>query len=170
MLSLLISCSSDNPAAQHNAGDPFPLEKLKALVRNGDKPPSFENKTLVINFWASWCTPCRKEMPELQRLSNSLDPEKFLVIAVSVDDDKNMMQEFLFQQQIDLLNYHDSGQYMSRNIFNIKAYPETFIISPKGLIVRRITGEQLWNSPSMHSWLESIQRGDTFTHNGWAFS
>lgn len=154
-----LSACEKNTVDELKQGDVFPLSALVKLATNTSKPPSFTAKTLVINIWASWCTPCRKEMPELQRLSDALDKDKFIVIGVSVDDDKNLMQEFLLQHHISFVNYHDADQYLSRDMLAVSIYPETFIISPQGIIIRRIVGEQPWNSKAMHSMLESIHEG-----------
>jgi thiol-disulfide isomerase/thioredoxin len=164
-----LSGCDKNTLVEPKQGDLFPLLALEELARNSNSPINLTNKTLLINFWATWCTACRKEMPELQQLSDTLDADKFMLIGVSVDEDKYLMQEFLLQQQISFANYHDANQYLAGDILAVSAYPETFLVSPQGIIIKRIIGEQLWNSESMHTLLETIHKGQKIPQNGGVF-
>jgi len=129
-------------------------------MMGGEVAAQIAEKTLVVNFWASWCPPCRKEMPALQGLDDAMDRQHFRVIGVSVDEDKNLMREFLIQHQIHFDNFHDADRHLAFELLGIRNYPETFIISPEGLIVMRIVGEQLWNSEMVHNLLQSIHKGE----------
>ncbi len=139
---------------QYNAGDVFPIETLQQLITAGNKPVDINGKILIINFWATWCHPCREEMPSLQKLSNSLDKTKFQVIAISIDDDKNLMQEFLIQNSITFNNYHDPKKILTQQQLNIQAYPETIIVAPDGIIIKRVSGEQSWNKQYLKTLLQ----------------
>jgi thiol-disulfide isomerase/thioredoxin len=136
-------------------------------MSDSDNSPDLEGKTLVVNFWATWCLPCRKEMPDLQRLSDTMDEHRFKVIGVSVDEDKNLMREFLLQQKIRFDNYHDVDRHLARDLLKVRAYPETFIISPQGIIIRRIVGAQSWNTKAVYSLLESVHKGEGLVKSGW---
>jgi len=159
----LLSACEKNSNLAFKQGDTFPLSALLKLTAN--TPVNLSGKTLLINFWATWCSPCRREMPELQQLSNHLDKDRFVVIGVSVDEDKNLMGEFLLQQKIKFTNVQDIDQQLSQKLLGINTYPETFIVSPQGIIERRITGEQSWNSETIHLLLESIHHGETSPEN-----
>lgn len=154
---------------QLNEGDAFPIEALSELKTIDGRHIDYDSKTLVINFWASWCTPCRKEMPDLQQLSNTMDKSQFAIIGISVDSDINLMKEFLLQNGIRFSNYQDINQQLSLYRLGIRAYPETFIISPKGITIKRILGEQRWNSKAMQEWLRAIHKGEEHRPGGWAF-
>lgn len=144
MLQGLAGCNDDRvePAA---AGQSFPLATLLQLKRLGEEFPDIENKTLVINFWATWCTPCRREMPDLQKLADALDRDRFVVIGVSIDDDSNLAREFLLQHDIRFPNFQDSSAALVAALPGINAYPVTFIVSPHGVIRSRIDGMQPWD-------------------------
>ena len=116
----------------------------QAMSLDGTRP-DLADKTLLVNFWATWCAPCRREMPDLQRLSDALDRSRFAVIGVSVDADTNLAREFLLRHQIRFANLQDVNQEISSRLLGIKAFPETFIVAPDGVIIKRITGEQIWN-------------------------
>lgn len=156
---VLLSACDERGNGKLGVGDLFPLDSLAELALQSDRNLDLKAKTLVVNFWATWCTPCRKEMPELQRLSDSMDKSRFSVIGVSVDEDKNLVREFLLQQEIHFANYLDTEQRLAKDLLDIRAFPETFIISPGGIIIRRIVGEQLWDSKAVHVLLESIHHG-----------
>jgi len=164
-LVFVYSCDSgarDKPSP----GDAFPVSTLTEMM-GGEAVAQIAKKTLVVNFWASWCPPCRKEMPALQGLDDAMNRQHFRVIGVSVDEDKNLMREFLIQHQIHFDNLHDADRHLAYELLGIRNYPETFIISPEGLIVMRIIGEQLWNSEAVHSLLQSIHKGEKPEFNPW---
>jgi thiol-disulfide isomerase/thioredoxin len=121
------------------AGEIFPLSALDQITTIGGDEIDFKGKTLLINFWATWCAPCRSEMPDLQKLSDSLDAERFAVIGVSVDDDSNLIREFLLQYKINFRIFQDENFRLASDQLGIKTYPETFIVSPRGIITRRIS-------------------------------
>lgn len=157
MLATMSACEK-NKTDKPELTNKFPLPALLKLINNSNNPVDIRENFLLINFWASWCTPCRKEMSDLQALSETLDKNKFIVIGVSIDADKNLMQEFLLQQNIRFHNFQDPDQQLASQKLAIQTYPETFIVSPNGIIIKRITGEQAWNSPAMHLLMESIYR------------
>lgn len=151
-------------------GDRFPIINVAALE---DAPPlndAVRGKMVVLNFWASWCAPCRKEMPSLQRLSEKLDPALYQVLGVSVDDDENLVREFLLQHGIQFPNYLDSDMSMARKAIGVNAYPETLLIAPDGTIVRRISGEQIWDSSGMLAVLEDVRAGTTGAGRSWDYA
>ena len=118
----------------------FPLEQLNQDNNLERVPVDFKGKILLINFWATWCAPCRKEMPALQNLSASLDKMRYAVIGVSVDSDINLVKEFLIQYKISYPNFLDKSGYIASSLLEIEAYPETIIVSPEGTILKRISG------------------------------
>jgi thiol-disulfide isomerase/thioredoxin len=121
------------------AGETFPLSALEQMTRVGKGDIAIEGKTLLINFWATWCAPCRKEMPALQKLSDSLDPERFAVIGISVDEDLNLIREFALQYEIRFPIFQDEKLQLASELLRINTFPETFIVSPRGVISRRIS-------------------------------
>lgn len=142
------------------AGDSFPLAALNQARLLGDKAPELENKTLLINFWATWCTPCRNEMPHLQQLSAALDQDKFAVIGVSVDDDTYLVEEFLSQYRIRFPNLLDEDLEIASRLLGIQVFPETFIVAPSGVILKRISGGQDWDEDFLERHLQSSLRVD----------
>lgn len=137
----LVGCKNTEKSYP-GVGEKFPLSVLEQMASIGTGDFKIERKTLLINFWATWCAPCRDEMPGLQRLSDNLDPERFLVIGISVDEDRNLVREFMLHYDIRFLNFQDEKLRLASDLLGIKTFPETFIVSPSGVITRRI-GEVL---------------------------
>lgn len=134
----LVGCS-DVEKQFPMAEEIFPLSTLDQITTISGGEFDFRGKTLLINFWATWCAPCRSEMPDLQKLSDSLDAEHFAVIGVSVDNDSNLIREFLLQYKINFRNFQDENFRLASEQLGIETYPETFIVSPQGIITRRIS-------------------------------
>lgn len=138
-------------------GQPFPAFMLDFIASRNPGAPSWQGKTLVLNVWATWCPPCRREMPDLELLSKTLDPQRFAVIGWSVDADTLLAAEFLLQHGITFANFFDqNGQVASP--LALQAYPQTFVIAPDRTLLRRIIGHREWASPEMISLLEGLDQ------------
>ena len=120
---------------------------------------------LVLNIWATWCPPCRREMPSLELLSKTLDPKRFAVIGLSVDSDALLATEFLAQNKITFANFFDKNGNMSRKL-GLTSYPETLVISPDRALVLRKTGFHDWGTPEMVSTLERLYRAQPSVNVG----
>ena len=136
LLQSLAACEQSRDSA--GEGETFPLQALESLPLLGDVRPDLANKTLLINFWATWCAPCREEMPLLQQLSDRLDPARYAVIGVAVDEDANLVREFLLQFRIRFTNFQDAAGDLATARLGLATFPQTFIVSPQGVITRRI--------------------------------
>jgi len=111
---------------------------------------AFEGRTIVLNVWATWCGPCIKELPSLERLSDKLDPSKAMVLLVSQDKGGvAVAKPFLDRLGIkNLETYGDPSSKLSRDLA-IRGLPTTFVISPNGQIVGRVEGPLEWDAPDM---------------------
>lgn len=152
------------------ACDKTPLESPNPILTEGQKFPAFvldaisdgragsnrlHEKVLVVNVWATWCAPCRREMPSLEQLSKTLNPQHFAVIGLSVDEDVMLASEFLTQHKITFPNFYDKGGVMAKQL-GLRVYPETFVIAPNRTLLRRMTGFREWNSPEMVAMLDEL--------------
>ncbi len=138
-------------------GEPFPPLRLTAL--DGTQTPwrqTFLGKVIVFNIWATWCAPCRREMPALERLSHSLNPDKFAVVGLSVDHDIHLVQEFMQHHDIHFPMFMDKDHAITQKVLGIASYPQTFLITPDGVLVRRVLGEHNWDNPDIIREIEKI--------------
>lgn len=156
VLAALGGCSkAPPPKPEIIEGKPFPAIAMVNTSMNALEDPSLRGKMLILNVWATWCPPCRREMPGLERLSKTLDPARFVVLGLSTDQDERLAAEFLTQNGITFFNFFDQNARLSRE-WNLKVYPETFLIAPDGTLLRRIPGLREWDSPEMIAELESM--------------
>lgn len=148
--SFLLSCQpTDN---ESNPPGLFPLgllDRLTRLSRPQSKPintkPQLAGKTLVINYWATWCKPCRDEMPSLQRLSDQFTRQPFELVGISVDQDERLASEFLLQHDIRFLNLLDPKARQSETTLKITRFPLTLVVAPDARILARVEGAREWS-------------------------
>jgi peroxiredoxin len=143
-------------------GKPFPKIALEAASGKTLSTETFRGKVVVLNVWATWCPPCRREMPSLEALSKRLDARRFAVVGLSTDDDAMLAREFLRQNDITFTNFFDRNGRISRQ-FDLEVYPETFLIGPDGTLIQRVPGMRDWSSPEMVAFLEMTY--DTYRYN-----
>jgi len=119
-----------NPANQ--IGKKAPDFKLKSLTDNSQISLSgFRGKVVLVDFWASWCAPCKISMPELEKLSKKY--KNFTVIAVNVDDDKANAIKFLNDLKLDVKAVHDSVKEVVSK-YDVPEMPTAFLIDQYGKI------------------------------------
>lgn len=142
-----ITACGERATTPFGVGEAFPAVTLNNLSGKDQlAPEALRGKAWVINVWATWCEPCRKEMPSLERLHRQADPAKLAVIGLSVDTDLNLAREFLLQHQLTFPNFSDSEQKLARDKLKIQAFPATFLVAADGTIKARITGARDWSS------------------------
>jgi len=108
----------------------------------------FRGQLLLINFWATWCAPCRAEMPSLDRLHQSLAGDDFQVIAISIDrQGPGVVRPFLDDVGVhDLPVLYDPKGALSR-AWGVFGLPVTILVDKEGREVARMTGPAEWDSP-----------------------
>ena len=107
---------------------------------------AYKGHVVLVNLWATWCVPCRNEMPAMERLYKELGPKGFKIAAVSVDDgDVKDVLAFAdeFGLTFDIL--HD-GDGSVQKAFQTIMFPESFLIDRNGVLVKKVIGEHPWSS------------------------
>lgn len=109
----------------------------------------FKGKYTVLNFWATWCAPCRKEMPDLSALQTELGSDTFQVVTVATGrNPAPAMKKFFKEIGVENLPLHtDERQSFSRSM-GVLGLPVTLIIDPEGNEVARLQGDADWHSDS----------------------
>ena len=116
----------------------------------------YHGKVVVLNFWATWCTPCVKEMPSLVDLQNRLK-DHISVLAVSVDMNSATYNRFIRDHKVTLVTVRDPAR-KSSTIYGASQFPETYVIDREGRIRRKFSGPQNWDDPKIEQYLESLYR------------
>lgn len=100
----------------------------------------------VINFWATWCAPCRVEMPSLERLSRQFaDSGDVVVLAISVDVDASVVEEYVNDSQYTFTVLLDHERRIADR-YGVSVFPTSFVVDKDGLVVDRIAGTTDWYS------------------------
>lgn len=100
----------------------------------------------IINFWATWCQPCRAEMPALNRLFNDFRSRGLAVLAISIDDDIHLVREFLLQLPLSFPILLDPGGKRATRDFGIIAYPTTLLVARNAVVKEVWVGERNWDA------------------------
>jgi thiol-disulfide isomerase/thioredoxin len=109
----------------------------------------YSGKVVVLNFWATWCAPCRKEMPELSALQTDLGGDDFEVVTVATGRNPlPAMQKFFDQIDIDNLPLHTDARQSFARSMGVLGLPVTLIMDPEGNEIARLQGEADWHSES----------------------
>ena len=104
----------------------------------------FAGSVRVVNFWATWCAPCREEMPSLERLyRRHRGSARLVVLAVSVDDDVGVVREYVEAHGFTFPVLLDVGRVVAGR-FNVSVFPTSFVVDAEGRVVDRMQGAVDW--------------------------
>ena len=112
---------------------------------------------LVINFWATWCAPCKKEMPSLNNLAENMKQDDVRIITVASGRNSKEAIEYFFSDN-DLTNlkkYRDPKGKMAMS-YGVTALPTTVVIDPSGKEIGRIIGDIDWNTENIHAFFRNL--------------
>lgn len=130
------------PSATRASVMPFDLITLDGRsLRSQD----LAGKVVLLNFWATWCGPCKEEMPSLARLQTRFDPAQVQILTVTADRHPQGIRQFFGQLGISLPVLFDEDQEVSRT-FMVRGLPTTVLIAPDGRVSGRAVGPRAWDS------------------------
>lgn len=132
--------------------EPKPLPALSFVDGNRQKRTlaSFKEKLVLLNIWATWCGPCREEMPTLDRLQAQLGSKAFEVVALSIDNaDITLIEDFYEELNLDSLATYVDPTGSAMAILNVNGIPATLLVSPQGEELGRMLGPAEWDAPEI---------------------
>lgn len=162
VLSLFLSAISFSTLASMDY-DKFPLDpaiyapdfSLPGVTDKEIKLSDHRGKIVLLNFWATFCVPCRLEMPSLQALSEKYHNDNLEIIAISVGHGREKsVRKWIKKNNLDFpiaLEGQDAG-----SAYEVSALPVTFIIGKEGQLIGRILGEREWNSKETTLLIDSL--------------
>jgi len=130
---------------------------LNDLDGNQHRLSDYRGQVVIINFWATWCPPCRAEMPSMQRAWEQLEEEGILMFGIDVGEDEDTIFQFTgnYPVEFPLLMDSDSGVI---NQWPVRGLPTTFVVDPKGRIVYRAIGGREWDDPSLLALVRALKQ------------
>lgn len=117
-------------AGTPKAGDPLP--KIASLIPEA-KLPATAGKVVLVDFWASWCAPCKASFPVLNRLQSQYGAKGLVVVGVSVDEEAAKYKEFAAKKAASFALVHDSA-HKAAEAFSIATMPTSFVVDRKGIV------------------------------------
>jgi thiol-disulfide isomerase/thioredoxin len=134
-----------------------PTPALDALDMVGRRVSlaDFKGRVLVLNFWASWCEPCRAEMPTLQQLPMVLGEDQVAVLGLNFKEGPRRIAQFTQAAGVTLPVALDPQGDVAR-AWGVKVFPTTILIDPAGRARQRIRGEVDWSSHQALGWIEAL--------------
>jgi peroxiredoxin len=136
-------------------GDRAPDFSIKADNGRMYTRSDFGGKLLILNFWATWCPPCREELPSLDALQRTLGSRGLVVLAVSVDKDEKLYRDFLAVNKVAMTTARDPSQQINREYGTVQ-FPESYIIDQRGRVVEKIISSTNWMDERMVTHVQSL--------------
>jgi len=122
---------------------------FRAVRLPGGGPVSladYRGQVILLNIWATWCQPCRVEMPSMERLWHAFQGTDFRVVAVSIDqEDSTVVNAFVKELGLTFDVLHDQSGKIQR-IYQTTGVPESFVIDREGIMVKRVIGASAWDA------------------------
>jgi peroxiredoxin len=154
LLAALALPAAAQPLKPWSGGAPPALELTGAdgkLYRLAD----YRGSTVLVNFWATWCEPCREEMPSMQRLRGALQGERFVVLAVNVGESARTARAFGEKMQLDFPLLLDRDTKTAR-AWSARVLPASFVVGPDGNIRYSYFGAIDWARDDVRGAIEKL--------------
>ena len=129
--------------------------ELKDLDGNNIKLSSIKGKVVLLNFWATWCPPCRAEMPSMQKLYDKFKDKGLELLAVNLQEDLQVVKDFADNSGFTFPILLDSNGEVG-GIYGARSIPTTYIIDKKGNVIAGAVGGKDWYSPEVIKFFEKL--------------
>ena len=150
--------SSFNPAGKprFEKGAPAPNFTLPDLNGKMVSLADYKGQVVLLNIWATWCRPCVEEMPSMEKLHQELKDEKFVIIAVSIDESgADVVLPFMKKHKLSFPALIDSAGTIN-SLYQTTGVPESFIIDKQVKILEEIIGPRDWAAPGALKYFQSL--------------
>ena len=154
LLAALALPAHPQPLKEWKAGAPAPLE-LQAVDGKLHRLADYRGKVVLVNFWATWCAPCREEMPSMKALRESLKGRPFEVLAVNVGEGARAARGFGEKMALDFPLLLD-GDMKTTRAWGARVLPANFVVGPDGRIRYSHLGALDWARPDVKAAIERL--------------
>ncbi|MCW8858789.1 MAG: TlpA family protein disulfide reductase [Deltaproteobacteria bacterium] len=158
-------------ACNNSAQEPQPVQQggligkeapdftLSDMQGNQVSLSQFKGKVVILNFWATWCPPCREEMPSMEKLYRDYQAKGLVMLAVNVEENgKRAVSDFLKRTPHSFPILLDSDN-LAQNTYGVFRFPESFIIDRNGVVVEKIIGARDWLSGTTFKLINFLLNG-----------
>jgi cytochrome c biogenesis protein CcmG/thiol:disulfide interchange protein DsbE len=135
-------------------GDRAPDFSIQADDGRTFSKSDFHGKLLLLNFWATWCPPCREELPSLDALQRTLGPKGLVVLAISVDKDEAAYKQFLAVNHVAMTTARNPSQDINHE-YGTTQFPESYLIDRSGKVVSKVISSTNWMDKQMVDYVQS---------------
>jgi len=127
------------------------------LTGGNTRLDDYKGKLILLNFWATWCMPCRVEMPGMEQLWQKYKDQGFVIVAISNDDEDSRSRIKTFQKKLNLsFPILLDPESEVNDIYQVSSMPTSFLIDANGKIISRIVGTEEWSSPDAVQLVEGL--------------
>lgn len=117
----------------------------------------YRGRTVILNFWTTWCPPCREEIPSMNRAWQKLQHEDVVILAINVGEDEDTIFVFTADYPADFPLLLDAdGAVIAQ--WPVKGLPTTYVVAPDGSIAYRAVGGREWDEPGFLEQIRELQR------------
>jgi thiol-disulfide isomerase/thioredoxin len=156
----MVACSkTEAPKPSGIAKEKSPAPDISVVsIATGStlKLSELKGKVVLLNFWATWCPPCREEMPSMMKLNGIMAGKSFQMVTVSIDEGGKPDIEAYFKESGHSLPTYLDSTGEAPKAYGVTGVPETFIIDKKGLVVKKVIGGNAWDSPETVAFIEGL--------------
>jgi len=141
------------------AGDVAPDFQLEDTKGNRVSLSALRGKVVMVNFWATWCPPCKEELPSMEKLNKIMAGEDFVMLAINIEEDgRSVVPTFLKNYPHDFtVLYDDKGTV--RQQYGVYRVPESFIIRKDGTVDKKVIGAIDWASQKTIAYFKELVKG-----------
>ena len=117
----------------------------------------YKGRVVIVNFWATWCPPCREEMPSMQRAWGQLQKEGILMLGINVGEDEDTIFQFSANNPVDFPLLLDLDSTVI-NQWPVMGLPTSFVVDTKGRIAYRAIGGREWDDPELLALVRALKQ------------
>lgn len=155
LLALFLLAGTPAHALQPWSGGPPPALQLNDLDGASHRLEDYRGRVVLVNFWATWCGPCRAEMPSIERLRGQMAGKPFAVLAVNVGESERQARAFAETLPVGFTILLDRDTATAK-AWGARILPATYVIGPDGRIRYRYFGELDWSSAAVRTRIEAL--------------
>ncbi len=139
--------------------DTPPAPDFSLLDMDGEvyRLSDFRGRVVIVNFWATWCPPCREEMPSMQRAWEQLQTEGILMVGINVGEDEDTIFQFTADYPVDFPLLMDSDSAVTGQ-WPVRGLPTTYVVDPAGRLVYQAIGSREWDDPALLALVRALSQ------------